>query len=77
VIAGEFYELKSIGAIVGVQMLGVAVGGAIGPVLGGRVWDVTGSYFFAFVGGGICIILALILLAFMRAPTKIRHRGRP
>jgi MFS family permease len=73
VIAGEIYELKSIGAIVGVQMLGVAIGGAIGPLLGGKVWDVTGSYYLAFLVGGICTILALVLLAFIRAPRKVRQ----
>ena len=73
VIAGEIFELKSIGAIVGVQMLGVAIGGAIGPLLGGKVWDVTDSYYFAFLVSGICTILALILLAFIRVPRKVRH----
>jgi MFS family permease len=73
VIAGEIFELKSIGAIVGVQMLGIAIGGAIGPVLGGKVWDVTGSYYLAFMVGGICTILALILLAFIRVPKKVRR----
>jgi len=73
VIAGEIFELKSIGAIVGVQMLGVAIGGAIGPVLGGYVFDVTQSYYFAFMVSGICTIIALILLAFIRAPRKVRY----
>jgi len=73
VIAGELFELKSIGEIVGVQMLGVAIGGAIGPVLGGYVFDVTASYYFAFTVSGMCTIIALILLAFIRAPGKVRH----
>jgi MFS family permease len=73
VIAGEIFELKSIGAIVGVHMLGVAIGGAIGPLLGGYVFDVTHSYYFAFMISGICTILALILLAFIRVPRKVSH----
>jgi MFS family permease len=70
VIAGEIFKLKSIGAIVGVQMLGVAIGGAIGPLLGGRTFDVTGTYYLAFLVSGICTLLALLLLAFMRVPKK-------
>jgi len=73
VIAGEIFELKSIGEIVGFQMLGVAIGGAIGPVLGGYVFDVTQSYYLAFMGSGISTIIALILLAFIRAPRKVSH----
>jgi MFS family permease len=71
VIAGEIFGLKSIGEIIGVQMLGVAIGGAIGPLLGGYVFDVTQSYNFAFMGSGISTIIALILLTFIRAPRKV------
>jgi OFA family oxalate/formate antiporter-like MFS transporter len=73
VIAGELFGLKSIGEIIGVQMLGVAIGGAIGPLLGGYVFDVTGSYYFAFTVSGMCTIIALILLAFIRAPRKVGY----
>jgi hypothetical protein len=37
------------------------------------VFDVTGSYYLAFTVGGICTIVALILLAFIRAPRKVRY----
>ncbi len=72
IIAGELFALRSIGAIVGVQMLGVAIGGAIGPVLGGYVFDVTGTYQIAFLVSGIATVFALILLAMMRLPGSQR-----
>jgi len=68
VIAGELFKLRSIGAIIGVQMFGVAIGGAIGPILGGYVFDITGTYYLAFLVSGICTIIALLLLAFIRVP---------
>ncbi|MFC2008195.1 MFS transporter [Chloroflexota bacterium] len=68
IIAGELFALRSIGAIIGVQMLGVAIGGAIGPVLGGYVFDVTGTYYIAFLVSSICTILALVLLVMIRVP---------
>ena len=70
IIAGELFQLRSIGAIIGVQMLGVAIGGAIGPVLGGYVFDVTGTYYIAFLVSGIATILALVLLAMIRRPKR-------
>jgi len=70
VIAGELFKLRSIGAIIGVQMLGVAIGGAIGPIVGGYVFDVTGTYAIAFLVSGLCTVLAAILLAFIRVPKK-------
>jgi len=70
IIAGELFELRSLGTIVGVQMFGVAVGGAIGPVLGGYVFDVTGTYYIAFLVSGISIIFALALLPMIRLPKR-------
>jgi len=70
VIAGELFRLRSIGGIVGVQMFGVAIGGAIGPLLGGYVFDVTGSYYIAFLVSGISTILALVLLTLIRASKR-------
>jgi len=54
-------------------MIRVATNGAIGLVLGERIWDVTGNYFLAFTVSGICTIITLILLAFIRAPRKVRY----
>ena len=51
-------------------MFGVAVGGAIGPVLGGYVFDVTGTYYIAFLVSGISIIFALALLPMIRLPKR-------
>ena len=62
VIAGELFKLRSIGVIVGVQMLGVAIGGAIGPVLAGYVFDVAGDYHVAFLIGAVSVIIAMVFL---------------
>jgi len=76
IIAGELFRLQSIGAIVGVQMLGVAIGGAIGPLLGGYVFDVTGTYYIAFLVSGIAILVVLVLLTMLRVPEKQEVIGR-
>jgi MFS family permease len=66
IIVGELFKLRSIGSIVGWQMFGVAIGGAIGPLLGGFVFDVTDSYNNAFLVSGVATILALVLLPMVR-----------
>jgi predicted MFS family arabinose efflux permease len=66
IIVGELFKLRSIGSIVGWQMFGVAIGGAVGPLLGGFVFDVTNSYNNAFLVSGVATILALVFLPMVR-----------
>jgi OFA family oxalate/formate antiporter-like MFS transporter len=69
-IAGELFGLHSIGAIVGLEMLGTSLGGAIGPILGGFVFDVTQSYYIAFLAGAIGLLIAMALILPLKAPVK-------
>lgn len=48
-IIGECFGLKSLGTIFGVLAISGVVGGAIGPLLAGYIFDSTGSYYLAFV----------------------------
>ena len=45
---GEIFGQKNVGSVLGICVLGASVGAAIGPVLGGYVFDVSGSYRVAF-----------------------------
>lgn len=56
----QLFGTVSHGAIFGFTLASAAVGGAIGPVLAGRIFDVTGSYSTPFL-----IISALSLAALM------------
>lgn len=62
----EIFGLRSQGAILGIIMFASTIGGGIGPVVAGRIFDITGSYQMAFM---ICItvaIVGLILAVFLR-----------
>ena len=48
VSAADLFQGKNIGAISALVLTGVGLGGAIGPWLGGFVYDRTGSYMIAF-----------------------------
>jgi len=71
-IAGELFGLHSVGAIVGLEMVGNALGGALGPILGGYVFDITGSYYFAFLSGALSLLVAMALVLFLKAPDLTR-----
>ena len=46
------------GAIVGIGLMGAAVGSALGPLLAGWLYDTTGSYTTAFVIAAACGVIA-------------------
>jgi sugar phosphate permease len=45
----DIFHGRNIGAISGMVLLGTGVGGALGPWLGGYIYDVSGSYNIAFI----------------------------
>jgi len=61
----EYFGLRAHGAIFGVVLFCGTIGGAIGPIIAGRVFDVAGSYFWAFAGlaamaaTGLALVLTL------------------
>ncbi len=69
-ITAESFGLKAHGAILGVILLGATIGGGIGPIAVGRIFDVTDSYKFGFL---ICALFATtgVLLA-----SLLRHTRR-
>ncbi|MFH1381272.1 MAG: MFS transporter [Chloroflexota bacterium] len=59
-LIGDTFELTKIGTIFGILDLGWAAGAAIGPLLGGLIFDVTGSYATAFLIGAITMLAAAL-----------------
>jgi MFS family permease len=70
-VAGLF-GLSSHGLIYGVVHLGFTAGAAVGPVLTGHIFDVTGSYQVAFLLCAAFCIVGIILAAILR-PTRRPH----
>lgn len=58
----EYFGLRAHGAIFGLVLFCGTIGGAIGPVLAGRVFDVTGSYDWAFISLSVLVSLGLLLV---------------
>lgn len=64
----EFFGLRAHGAIFGTVLFFGTVGGALGPILAGLVFDTTGSYMIAFSGLLVMAILGLALVLSLPAP---------
>jgi MFS family permease len=52
----DFFGLKALGAIFGLVMFATNIGGSSGPLVAGRIFDVSGSYTWAFI---LCTFLGL------------------
>ncbi|MDD2673211.1 MAG: MFS transporter, partial [Syntrophales bacterium] len=68
----EFFGVTAHGAIFGLAMVGYSIGGAIGPVVAGRLFDTSGSYLLVFL---ICFAfsIASIVMASQLRPIRKLH----
>jgi len=67
--AADIFHGKHFGAIAGLMLTGMGIGGVIGPWLGGYIYDITGSYYGAFVLCMACFALSCAAL-WIAAPRK-------
>lgn len=77
VLTAELFGLKSLGVIIGALTLVGVVGEAIGPILTGSVFDITGSYWLAFLTCVVicaaAVILSLVLLRYKGKTSMARQ----
>ena len=69
-LIGDTFGVRKIGSILGVLEIGFGVGAAIGSAVGGLIFDVTNSYFMAFLLGAVVLLVAALLIALIRQETN-------
>lgn len=72
-LTSEIFGLGSIGAIIGALEFMTTIGTALGPLIAGRIFDVTGNYDLAFLACAI-VATAALSMAWLLTPPK---RGLP
>jgi MFS family permease len=72
-VTAEFFGLKAHGMILGAIIFGATIGGAIGPILIGRIFDVTNSYNVAFLICAALAVVGLILALRLKSISKANH----
>jgi len=65
-MASDFFGGPSFGKIIGALEVGFLIGSATGAVLGGFIFDVTGSYIIAFVIGATAVLLTGLFVSLTR-----------
>ncbi|MFC1964894.1 MFS transporter [Chloroflexota bacterium] len=68
-LVGDVFGVRSIGAIIGALSVGFVIGSAIGPSLGGLIFDVSNSYSMAFLIGAVAMLIIALLIALIRPET--------
>ncbi len=68
-ILARIFGLKAHGSIFGMAQFGFTLGGALGPLITGYIFDLTGRYQPAFILCGAMGIIGLVLAVMLR-PTK-------
>jgi len=68
-MVAELFGLRSHGVILGLSSFAGTIGGAIGPVLAGYIFDISGSYNTAFLISGGVSVIGVILVLLLR-PTR-------
>ncbi len=76
-MAAELFGLLSVGAVTAVFSFCFNIGGAIGPVVAGYIFDISGSYQWAFI---ICLVMvaaALTITLLLNSPkVNIKYKIR-
>jgi MFS family permease len=60
-LIAESFGLKNFGTIAGLVGIFATMGSATGPILAGRIFDLTGAYTLAFTCGGMFLLVAAAL----------------
>ncbi len=68
---GDIFGLHSIGVIMGTMSACWALGGAIGPFIGGLVYDMWSNYSLAFSISAAAMMIVTLLLALTKRKTKL------
>jgi len=69
-LIGDTFGVGKLGAILGVLDAAWGVGAAIGPIIGGYVFDVTDGYFVAFLYGALAMTVVSLLIILIRRETS-------
>jgi MFS family permease len=69
-IAADLYGLTALGVITAIFSFSFDVGGSIGPVVAGRIYDITQNYRWAFLICLAIIAIALITFTAVNPPQK-------
>jgi len=67
----DIFQGPRVGSIIGAVWFAFAIGGAIGPWLGGWLFEISGNYLLAFIVALVLFVVACGAI-WLAAPRKVR-----
>jgi MFS family permease len=71
-LVAEYFGFKALGAITGTIIFANTIGGAIGPVMAGNIFDNAGRYNPAFIICGLLAFIACLILLVLKPASRSR-----
>src|SRR3989338_5439056 len=76
--AREYFGQRNLGAVFGGAAMISSLGMALGPAVGGWIFDTSGGYGFLYIGSfGAGLPAVAVALAFPPRPAAAHHRPQP
>lgn len=75
-LTAENFGTRNLGANYGAVFTAYGVGGILGPVLAGQVWDKLHSFTWAFIPAGLACLAAMALALLLHPPAESRGLDR-
>jgi MFS family permease len=72
-LVADLFGLRAHGAILGATAFASSIGGAIGPLLAGYIFDITSSYYLAFLVSVTISIVGLVLVSLLTPISQVRR----
>ena len=73
-VMAELFGLGSLGAIMGITLICVEWAGAVGPLVAGYIFDITGSYNLAFTIYAVLSLISLALIVRLKTTREYSDR---
>ena len=73
---GDVFGRGSVGKLFGILTYGYGLIGGSGPLIWGRVYDITGAYNLACLLSGLCLVLVVICLYFAKPVNRAEQEGK-
>ncbi len=72
--ARDYFPKEVAGRVIDLLKLLYAIGAMVGPLLGGRLTDLVGSFRWSFAVGAFAALLASLMMGFVRTPEELREK---
>jgi OFA family oxalate/formate antiporter-like MFS transporter len=69
-VTADFFGVKNLGVNYGIIFTSWGIAGIVGPILGGMVADITGTYAGSYMVAGIMLLLGALLVKLIKTPQQ-------